>query len=157
MPRRFAELESTDEALYWPGPLPAFAISRISVSTEEERRRLIGIAAAVSNVDLTASPLQVDSSSEMKIDDAPSEVLRPLIVPEDEDAIHGALSMALWAVPRIGPWLDLLVACLASDPAGLSRTADAVGAEWWRSPPWAAPERGRGPLDSRPWTQAFRV
>ena len=75
MSSRIGEFEATDAALYWPGALPAFAFSGISVSTEEERQRLEGMAQNVSNVDLTATSLGVDADVEGTVEpDALPEV-----------------------------------------------------------------------------------
>ena len=135
---RSGAFETTDAALYWPGVLPAFAIVGLSVSTEEERRRLEGLARTVSNVDLVDLDVDVDSDARETVEtgDPPSDVPRTLVVPGDEDAVHGAISMALWAVPQIDPWLDLLVASLASNGTRLSAAAAAVDAEWWKFVPW---------------------
>ena len=52
MTSRLDALEPSDTALHWPGPLPAFTIAGLSVSTAEERARLVGLAAGISNVEL---------------------------------------------------------------------------------------------------------
>ena len=135
---RLGALESTDAALYWPGVLPAFAIVGVSVSTEEERRRLKGLAQTVSNVDLADLRVDVEPGAVGTVEPGypPPEASRMLVIPEDEDAVHGAVSMALWAVPHIDPWLDLLVASLASDRTRLRPAAAAVDAGWWKFVPW---------------------
>ena len=140
MTSRLDALEPSDAALQWPGALPTFAIAGLSVSTEEERARLVGLARGVSNVELpTGVPVVVDNRGEddFEPDDPPPDTTCAFTLPDDEDAIHGAMSMAMWAVPRIDPWLDLLAASLAADRAGLPERANAVGAPWWRFPPWA--------------------
>ena len=157
---RLGEIEATDAALYWPGALPAFAFSGISVSTEEERRRLEGLARSVSNVDLAATTLGLDADAEGTIEpDALPEVSRTFVIPEDEDAIHGAMSMAVWAVPRIDPWLDVLTASLASDRARLPEVATGVEAGWWRFPPWMRPSDDPPPagVDECLWRAAVDV
>ena len=157
---RLGELEATDAALYWPGALPVFAFSEISVSTEEERRRLDGLARSVSNVDLAATALQVDAGTEGTVEpDALPEVSRTFVIPEDEDAIRGAMSMAVWAVPRIDPWLDVLTASLASDRARLPEVAAGVEAGWWRFPPWMRPSDDPPPagVDECLWRAAVDV
>ena len=80
---RLGEFEATDAALYWPGALPTFAFSGISVATEEERRRLEGLARNVSNVDLAAAALQVDADAEGTVEpvDALPEVSRTFVIP----------------------------------------------------------------------------
>ena len=139
---RLDALEPSDTALHWPGPLPAFAVAGLAVSTAEERARLVGLAAGVSNVEL---PADVTVGGD-NLDDEGFEPGRPppdpicaFTLPNDEDAIHGAMSMALWAVPHIEPWLDLLTASLAAERTALPDRAKAVGASWWRFPPWAPP------------------
>lgn len=131
-------LESSDEALYWPGALPTFAVSDLLVSTEEERVRLTGMARRVSNVELPEEMVRVDAGSGDTFDlDVPLPEVPPrLDVPSGEDAIHGAMSMAVWAVPRIDPWLDVLTASLASDQTRLPDMAAKVDAKWWQFPPW---------------------
>ena len=156
---RLGEFDATDAALYWPGVLPAFAIVRISVSSEEERRRLEGLARSVSNVDLPDVGVDVnpDASGTVESGDPPPGPSRTLVVPKDEDALHGATSMAVWAVPRIDPWLDLLTASLASDGTRLSAAA-AVDAGWWKFPPWTPLDEPRpAGVDECLWLAAVDV
>ena len=154
-------LESTDAALYWPGVLPAFAVVGISVSTDEERRRLKGLAQAVSNVDLADLDIDIDAveGGTAEPGDAPPDIPRTLDVPEDEDAVHGAMSMAVWAVPRIDPWLDVLVASLGPDRARLPELSAAVDACWWKFPPWVRPSNETRPagVDECLWLAAVDV
>jgi len=137
------KLESSDEALFWPGMLPTFAISDLLVSTDEERARLIGLTQVTSNVRLPVTEVGVGSKSEEYLEPAvppePEVYERTdrLVVPSDADAIHGAMSMAVWAVPRIEPWLRVLAASLSSERTGLPEVAAEVNAGWWRFPPWA--------------------
>ena len=131
-------LDSSDEALYWPGVLPTFAVSDLLVSTEEERVRLTGLARRVSNIELPEEVVRVDAGDGDTFDlDVPLPEVPPrLDVPNGEDATHGAMSMAVWAVPRIDPWLDVLTASLAFDRIRLPDMVDKVDAGWWRFPPW---------------------
>ena len=105
---RLGALEPSDTALHWPGPLPAFAIAGLTVSTAEERARLVGLAGGVSNVELPTDVKVGDNN--LDDDDSepglpPPDTICAFTLPNDEDAIHGAMSMALWAVPHIEPWL----------------------------------------------------
>ena len=147
-------LGPSDEALYWPGVLPAFAISDLLVSTEEERARLTGMARRVSNVELPEEVVRVDvESGETFEPDLPLpevEGLPRLCLPSGEDAAHGAMCMAVWAVPRTDPWLDLLVASLAADRTRLPGLAGEVDAGWWRFPPSSGPGSRTGPSCLRP-------
>ncbi len=161
VPSRMEGFESSDAALYWPGVLPTFAISELRVSTEEERARLTGLAKSVSNVELPASPVKVGMSHEEQFAPSvdPPKLSAELVVPDNEDAIHGALSMAVWGVPKIDPWMDLLTASLASDQARLPDLAARVEAPWWRCPPWAGLSDHPLPcgLQDRLWLAASEV
>ena len=147
--RSIREVESLDTALYWPGMLPAFAIREIVVSTEEERARLAGMARFASNLILPEEAIRIGP--------APADISRPegcpydetsqLTIPDNEDAVRGAMTMAVWAVPRIDPWLDLLATSLASDRSRLPILADNVDASWWRFPPWASSSDDTKPLN----------
>ena len=161
---RVGEFTEADRTLYWPGALPAFAFSGISVSTEDERRRLEGLARSVSNIDLASAGLRVDANSVETVEsvNALPEVRRSFVIPEDEDAIRGAMSMAIWAVPRIDPWLDLLTCSLAVDRARLLEVAAVVEAGWWSFPPWTRAWSGVAPKGSddclwRAAVEVFRV
>lgn len=137
------EVSSSDEAVFWPGAIPTFSISRIVVSTREEQARLSGLARQVSNVALPDVPLEVGTAMSVAIatHDLPDQAGHGVEVPEALDPARGAMAMALWAVPRSDPWLDVLVASLAEDSIGLERAASTVRAPWLRWPawkPWAA-------------------
>lgn len=142
------DVESSDNALYWPGALPTYAVSGLSVATDEERVRLYGMARQSSNVCLPVDVAVDHGETDIVIRPAPPKyVMNTRIdIPVCEDAIHGAMTMAVWAVPRIDPWLDVLVASLSGDQEELSASAAKVKAEWWRVPPWAT-TAGTGPPD----------
>ena len=158
----FERLEVEDGALYWPGALPAFAISELTVSTEEERARLTGLAQMVSNVPLADIPIRVRSFQQRVFDlsETPPETTCRLVVQDSQDAIHGALSMAVWGVPRIDPWMDVLTASLASDPTRLQRMVTKVEVPWWQFPPWARLAHQRPPSSTAQeciWLAAIEV
>ena len=158
---RTEEFEPSDSAMYWPGALPTFSITEISVASEEELARLEGLSQVVSNVDIPDVPLRISSrgqdGSGPNID--PPQVPAKIVVPDSEDAIHGSLSMAVWGVPRIDPWLDILMAGLASNLAGLPAQAAAVEAPWWRFPPWSRIAEAPLPADAQEglWLAAIDV
>ena len=142
------EVESSNTGLYWPGVLPVFAIREITVSVKEESVRLAGMARFNSNLILPEEVVRIGA--------APEEITGPdwdpslpnrLAIPDNEDAVHGAMTMAVWAVPRIDPWLDLLTTALASDGSRLPELAGDVDASWWRFPPWASLPDETEPLD----------
>ena len=158
---RIEEFESSDSAVYWPGALPTFSILEISVASEEELARLEGLCQAVSNVDLIDVPLRIATRGQHRLEldvDLPQTTTR-LVIPDSVDAIHGSLSMAVWGVPRIDPWLDILTAGLASNLAELPKLAALVGAPWWRFPPWSRVVETPSPADVQEclWLAAIDV
>ena len=132
-----SHVAATDDAVFWPGALPLFSVRNLVVSSEEQRVRLISIGKRVSNIELP--DVKVDcKDAQARLPLTPSVgVGLGLVVPTEADSIRGAMSMAVWSLPRIDPWLCLFVATLASDTDMLRRRADAVGARWWRHPPWS--------------------
>ena len=160
-PCRLDQLEPADHALYWPGALPAFAISEIAVSNEEQRARLVGMAGRASNLALSEELVRVDSSAGARVDvrRPPNERTTGIGIPDDLDAIHGAVSMAVWGVPRIDLWLDLLAASLGPRRMGVAGLAAKVDATWWGVPPWEQrpDDVGRRGLQDRLWWAAAEV
>lgn len=159
-----SELDKLGDAsgLYWPGALPTFSISEILVATEEERVRLMGLASAFSNVDLPEEVIVGDKPKELfEVNVPPSDVAAQLTIPDNEDAIHGAMSMAVWGVPHIKPWFDILTKSLAgnSSPEELHRASKEVEATWWRFPPWSlqAEATQQTNLDESLWLAAVDV
>ena len=157
---------SSDIAVYWPGSLPVFAISELVVEKAEERARLEGMARQFSNVELPGVPITVRDIPESAMvagDDIPQ--IPPalntsrLAIPAEVDPLHGAMSMAVWAVPRIDPWLDVLVASLSSDHERLPKLSTGVDAGWWRFPPWTSPAENAQARDvqDRFWLAAVDV
>lgn len=134
-----SDVAVTDAALLWPGALPLFSSPALSVASEEQRIRLRSMAKRASNIDLpetTVNGAARTSSPPAPLPPAPGTATG-ILIPEAQDALRGAVSMALWAVPRIDPWLDLLSESLSTRPAKLPEIATAVDANWWRFPPWA--------------------
>ncbi|MXZ74144.1 MAG: alpha-ketoglutarate-dependent dioxygenase AlkB [Gemmatimonadetes bacterium] len=137
-----------EEMWFWPGMLPTSAITELSVPTNEERIRLIGMADQLSNVALPVD-VQITQAEDVlqgpfpqwSQQSTPNDHQTLTEIPAGMDAIHGALAMAVWAVPRIDPWLDLLVASLSDDQELLAELAVRTAAPWWRVPPWV---RGQG-------------
>ena len=146
-------IDSSYNVIYWPGAIPTFAIPEISVSTHEQRVRLVGMTRLVSNVSLTEEAVTIEESPKRSVSTAvPAKTDAKLVVPEVEGAIHGSISMAVWAVPRIDPWLDLLMASLVSDRTRLPELADAVMAPWCRYLPWVSGDEVEPePTDTQSW------
>ena len=127
------------EAVFWPGPIPTFAISELLVASTEERARLAGLASQVSNVPLPLEPRVLRSGENVTLGEKPlpRKTLAGIKLPPDMDAVRGAMAMAVWAVPRVDPWLDLLCASLGTKRSNtLSAHAKYLESPWWVWPPW---------------------
>ena len=136
---RLSKIESAGQVVYWPGVLPTFAISELRVSTEEKRVHIEGFAQQISNVDFSSISIGVDTVPEQNIgcDTPANKKTTEITVPSDVDATHGALSMAVWAIPSVDPWMDLLtVSLVAGHTKKLNSAVRKVGAGWWKYPPW---------------------
>ena len=134
------------EAVFWPGPIPTFAISELLVASTEERARLAGLARQVSNVPLPAEPRVLRSGEDVTFGakPLPRKTIAGIKLPAEMDAARGAMAMAVWAVPRVDPWLDLLCASLGTKRSNtLSAHAKYLESPWWVWPPW----RRRSPAD----------
>ena len=153
------DIVPSDEAVCWPGAIPAHAISSVSVSSVEEKHRLIGLTRAASNIDLSDLSVDVaDAKDECRhVPDPPCETGDTLVVPPHQDAIFGGLTMAVWAVPRIDPWMDVLKASVAADASRLAKATIAVEAPWWRFPPWRQPHEDARTSAECLWLAAIHV
>lgn len=156
---KLSRVAATDAAVFWPGALPLFSVRVLTVSSEEQRIRLTGIGKRVSNIELPEVRVDWDGAqTRLPAVLSPAVGDHGLVVPAAADSIRGAMSMALWALPRIDPWLCLFAATLASNPRALRRRAIAVDARWWRFPPWPRPPDAQ-PVDTqeRLWLAAAKV
>jgi alkylated DNA repair dioxygenase AlkB len=158
---RLDEVRGDDRAVAWPGPLPISAISEILVSTNEEQARLAALTRQVSNVALPEPVCTAPREDVPWVDEAmpTDELPRGLRLPPDLDAVHGALAMAIWAVPRVDPWLDLLVAGLGFRWAEALELARDLDASWWAYAPWRSVPTMGWPdnREERLWLAAVEV
>ena len=135
---RLHNLRRSDDAVHWPGALPAFAISAVAVASIEERDRLVGLSRQTQNIDLRDTVPTVAGAMDDPVFDAapPSSTKETLEIPPNYDSTHGALTMAVRVVPCIDPWMELLQASVTHDQNGLGAKAIHLDASWWRFPPW---------------------
>ena len=158
-----SEVAATDSAVSWPAALPLFSSTSFAVSSKEEQVRLASMAKRISNVELPDVGLGCPSSADLPKPDAPQQDIGTgVAIPEAVDRVRGAISMAIWAVPRITPWLELLAEALICHARALPKLARAVDARWWRFPPWALPREAtptnsRTSVQERLWLAALHV
>ena len=153
-----SQVAATDAAVFWPGVLPLISACNLTVSSDEQRVRLLSIGKRISNIEVPDVSVDSDNVEPTQLPVPPPEVDAELVIPAEEDSIRGAMSMALWAVPRIDPWMRVLTASLSPQSKGLRKHADVVDANWWRFPPWA-PTNDARPNDAQEglWLAALRV
>ncbi len=154
-----SQVSESDVAVYWPGVLPLISACNLTVSSDEQRVRLLSIGKRFSNIEVPDVSVASDDNVEAtQLPVPPPEVDVELVIPPEQDSIRGAMSMALWAVPRIDPWMRVLTASLSPQSKGLRKHANVVDASWWRFPPWA-PTNDAKPNDvqERLWLAALRV
>ena len=153
-----SQVAATDAAVFWPGVLPLISVCNLTVSSDEQRVRLLSIGKRISNIEVPDVSVDSDNVEATELPVPPPEVDAELVIPAEEDSIRGAMSMALWAVPRIDPWMRVLTASLSPQSKGLRKHADVVDASWWRFPPWA-PTNDARPNDAQEglWLAALRV
>ena len=140
-PARLRAISRSDDLVHWPGAIPTFAVSALTVASAEAKAHLVGLSRSTSNIDLSDMQITVADMLEDSVPPhaPPSEACNEgarLEIPPGLDAIHGALAMAMWAVPRIDPWLDVLRANMSAEPLKLRDATTAVDAAWWRLAPW---------------------
>lgn len=122
--------------IQWLAPIPLYAVSKIEVPSSEQRMRILAMAGQFSNVSLPASGVVVSNFEEsLPPPVMPTGSAAPLLeLPENLNAVQGAMAMAVWAVPRIAPWIEVLCQALAQDSEGVSRNTNTLKAQWLRIP-----------------------
>lgn len=126
--------ESRDEtAVRWLAPIPLYAVSKMEVSSCEEKTRLMALAREFSNVSLPEVGVDVGNA---KVINGPPRLLdgSNVELPERLDAIQGAMAMAIWAVPRVDPWIEALQWVLNQGAEGVSNKVASLAAPWLRFP-----------------------
>jgi len=145
--RSLAGIDGVD-AIAWDGPLPLFAVERFTIGDKDARAHLMAMARNFADMELPIQPIAVEPVRSVCIS-APPNIGSTHNSDSDWNRCRGAASMALWGVPAMGPWIDVLRDWLNDTNA--FATATAVGAPWLSVPPWAA-DAGRGVETSKLWS-----
>ena len=128
--------------VHWPAPIPLYAAKKVEVSSAEQRIRLLAMAGQLSNVSLPVPEVEVGDfavSSPATGVPATSEA-QSLELPETLNAIQGAMAMAVWAVPRVEPWIEVLEQALGLDATRATEGIRRLDARWLQLP-WFAHDR----------------
>ena len=120
----------------WRSPIPLYAVAKVEVSSSEQKTRLLAMADQFSNVSLPAPEIVVNHSVVHFPESAGSEIRESgqVQLPENLNAIQGAMAMAVWAVPRVEPWIEMLRQGLNRDSMGVERGATSLNANWLQLP-----------------------
>jgi alkylated DNA repair dioxygenase AlkB len=125
-------LKHKDKQLVWPGPIPLFAITHFTVTSQEHKLRLQSMAQGFANLTLPEQEICIEEHTGIPPRDLKEKTPRfPLLPPEHWNALRGAAAMAVWAVPKISPWLEKLC-----DWFGQIHSLQLPWAPWLISPPW---------------------
>jgi len=130
-----SELGDEIRTISWNGPLPLFAVERFTVDSTRARAHLLTLVGGFDDVVTPEQPFElgpIDESDEV-VRHPPST--SPMVAPRNWDALRGAAAMAVWGVPSIDPWLDLL--CQSLTTGAPNDEANLVHAPWWRLPLWS--------------------
>lgn len=161
--------EDKPQVVPWHAPLPLYAVRTIEVASIAQRTQLLAMVDQFSNVSLPSAEVTVEAfevSSPEGAGAAIQETETPLLhLPETLNAVQGAMAMAVWAVPPVEPWIDLLQCGLARNGDGeeiakeVAERAGKLDAQWLQMP-WLAPDRlssvhGEGGDQERLWRAAL--
>lgn len=128
-----------DTKICWPSALPLFAVKHFCVKSESDRERLIAMVQGFSNLALPEQPIIVADEVTQAFNPPKKSPSTPAFPPDHWNAVRGAATMAVWAIPTIDPWLDALC-----DSFSEHHTPDfftALDAPWLADLPWHQPSR----------------
>ena len=120
----------------WPAPVPLYAATAVEVPSDEQKTHLLAMAGQFSNLSLPDAPVVVaDFAPEPPPTGNPgTPEIRPLELPEALNAIQGAMAMAVWAVPHVEPWIEVLRRTLGRNAAGVVEETVRLDARWVQIP-----------------------
>ncbi len=130
------EEKNEPRLIFWCAPIPLFAARTVEVPSIETKTRLLAMAGQFSNVSLPDIPIAVTgfASEHPPTGDVAFPESRPLELPESLNAIQGAMTMAIWAVPRVAPWIEVLRQALGGRAAGVAERIGNLDAQWLELP-----------------------
>ncbi|MYF09377.1 MAG: alpha-ketoglutarate-dependent dioxygenase AlkB [Rhodospirillaceae bacterium] len=120
----------------WCAPIPLYAVRAVEVPSSEMKTHLLAMAGQFSNVSLPDTTIATTgfAREHRPAGDYTFPETQPLELPESLNAIQGAMMMAIWAVPRVGPWIEVLRKALGGDAAGVAERIGKLDAQWLEHP-----------------------
>lgn len=148
--------------VHWRAPIPLYAVKKVEVLSTEQKTHLLAMAGQFSNVSLSNTDVTVNDfvvQSPVAGGSSTPET-QWLELPETLNAIQGAMAMAVWAVPRVEPWIEVLQQALGSNLASVADATRRLDANWLK-PPWlvhdlSCPARDGENDQDRLWRAAMR-
>lgn len=141
-----------DKKVCWPSALPLFAVSHFCVKSESDKERLIAMVQGFSNLALPEQPILVADEVTQAFNPPKKSPSTPAFPPDRWNALRGAATMAVWAIPTIDPWLDALCDSFSEhQPPEFSASLDAP---WLAHLPWHQPG---GPTHMTPAIALWRA
>ena len=141
----------------WRAPLPMSAVTKIEVASREHKAELVAAAGRLSEFVPPAIEIEVSHAPvnppTARMPDA--HQVRSLELPEQVNAVQGAMAMAAWAAPDTEPWTGLLDRAFDGDAAAAAAGAADLGAPWLEFP-WLSRADAAPPSDdeARLWRAA---
>ncbi len=146
-----ARREKGDEpgVVRWHAPVPLYATTTVEVPSDEQKTHLLAMAGQFSNLSLPDAPVVVADfvPEPPPAGDPGTPETRPLELPETLNAIQGAMAMAVWAVPHVEPWIEVLRRTLGRSAVGVAEETVRLDARWLQIP-WLDTDFSEGVGDS---------
>ena len=146
----------------WCAPIPLYAARTVEVPSIEMKTHLLAMAGQFSNVSLPDTAIAVSgfAPENPPTGDFAFPETQPLELPESLNAIQGAMTMAIWAVPRVAPWIEVLRQALGGDAIGVAERIEKLDAQWlqlpWQFDQLKEPARVDADDQERLWRAALR-
>lgn len=135
--------EKADGLVVTVPSLPLYALRSIEVDSIEHESNLVSLAQNFSNVSLPTDKILVsefdNSVQGFEIND--NTRFPTWQLPSIFNSVHGAIAMAIWAIPRVQPWIQILRLALNHESVKTENAVRQIGVPWLKIP-WL-----RGPLD----------
>ncbi len=133
----------------WRAPIPLYAVKSVEAPSIEQKTRLLAMAKQTSNVSLPSAEVSVCkfSADDHSLHAPEIPDTQAVELPGTLNAIQGAIAMAVWAVPHVEPWIDVLRHALDRDSAGVSERTRELAAAWFQ-PPWLVGDFSRSGNDN---------
>ncbi len=147
---RFSNKGTNRCVVHLRAPIPLYAITRLEVTSAALRSHLLAMAEQFDNVFLPVDEVDVVDSLEERSRPDLLKVREDDItfteLPSTLNAVQGAMAMAVWSVPRIPAWVELLRFGLNQNAAEISAKTKRLSVPWF-SFPWVRQDPALGAED----------